>query len=50
MLYKISFNSGKSFEDTTDIEIEASSTDEAVELALEKNPDLSGWNYYVTNS
>ena len=47
MSYKVIFNSGMSFEDIITIEIQASSTEEAVELALQNNPELSGLNYYV---
>jgi hypothetical protein len=48
--YKVLFNSGLSFEDTITINIKATSKEEALELALQENTDLSGWNYYVTKN
>lgn len=48
MNYKVYFNSGLSFEDTTCISVEASSKQEALELALAQNPEFVGFQNYVS--
>ena len=47
MEYTIQFNSGLSIEDTICVKIKASSTEEAVELALAQNKEYYGWNYFI---
>lgn len=47
MVYTITFYSGLSFEDTLSKRIEASSKEEALELALHQNPELFNWKYFI---
>jgi hypothetical protein len=47
MVFTIIFHSGLSFEDTTTKKIEASSKEEALELALNQNPELFNWKYFI---
>ena len=47
MEYKILLNTGYSFEDTIEIKVEASSREEALELALAIHPEYAQWNYYL---
>ena len=47
MTYSILFNSGLSVEDTISLSIEASSKEESLELALNKNPELLGWSFFI---
>ena len=49
MEYTILFNSGISIEDIVSVTIKASSTEEAVELALAQNKEYCGWNYYYVS-
>jgi len=47
MIIDIIFNSGLSFEDSISLKVDASSFEEALEIALSENPELSTWNYMI---
>lgn len=47
MEFLVQFASGKSFEDLIGIKVKASSKQEALEIALQENPDLINWNYFI---
>ena len=47
MIYNIIFNSGLSAEDTISFNIKAISKEEALEIALKQNPELTGWYYFI---
>lgn len=45
--FKILLNTGYSFEDILEVEVEANSREEALELALAKYPEYSQWNHFI---
>jgi hypothetical protein len=47
MEYTILFNSGLSFEDTISVKVIASSKEEALELAISKNLELSNFYNFI---
>jgi hypothetical protein len=50
MLYKVSFNSGKSFEDTVTVSVIAENETDALETALQQFPEYNNWNNLITTN
>ena len=50
MEYTVIFNSGLSIEDTVYAKVNATSKQEALEIALAENPEYCGCNNYVKNT